>query len=68
MRKQTFCYFILICMILTVNVTAQKLKYPNTKTVNQTDEYFGTKVSDPYRWSKIWIQPIRNLGLRRKIN
>ncbi len=64
MRKQTFCYFILICMILTVNVTAQKLKYPNTKTVNQTDEYFGTKVSDPYRWledldsadTKSWVE------------
>lgn len=25
-------------------------KYPETKKGNQTDEYFGTKVSDPYRW------------------
>ena len=25
-------------------------KYLQTKTVNQVDEYFGTKVSDPYRW------------------
>ena len=26
------------------------LEYPKTKKVNQVDDYFGTKVSDPYRW------------------
>lgn len=26
------------------------LSYPTTKRVEQTDDYFGTKVSDPYRW------------------
>jgi len=39
------------------------LKYPQTKKVNQVDEYFGTKVSDPYRWleddnsaeTKAWV-------------
>ena len=63
MRTKNFC-FILFCMILTVNVSAQRLKYPNTKTVNQTDDYFGTKVSDPYRWledldsaeTKSWVE------------
>lgn len=25
-------------------------RYPDTKKVEQVDEYFGTKVSDPYRW------------------
>jgi prolyl oligopeptidase len=29
---------------------AFKGKYPGTKTVDQTDEFFGAKVSDPYRW------------------
>lgn len=24
--------------------------YPATKTIEQTDDFFGTKVSDPYRW------------------
>jgi prolyl oligopeptidase len=26
------------------------LKYPVTRQVDQVDEYFGTKVADPYRW------------------
>ena len=26
------------------------LKYPVAHTVDQVDDYFGTKVSDPYRW------------------
>jgi prolyl oligopeptidase len=26
------------------------LAYPVARTVEQTDDYFGTKVSDPYRW------------------
>ncbi len=27
-----------------------KLTYPESKTVDQTDDYFGVTVSDPYRW------------------
>lgn len=27
-----------------------KLTYPQTKTVEQTDDYHGTPVADPYRW------------------
>lgn len=30
--------------------TGQGLKYPASKTVDQVDEYFGTRVADPYRW------------------
>ena len=26
------------------------VKYPHTKKVDQVDDYFGTQVSDPYRW------------------
>ena len=32
-----------------LNATAQ-MKYPETKRDNVTDDYFETKVSDPYRW------------------
>ncbi len=28
----------------------EKLSYPDTKKVEQEDDYFGTLVSDPYRW------------------
>src|SRR6266487_2419194 len=55
--------------IMSITVFAQtpvafKGKYPDTKTVDQTDDFFGTKVSDPYRWlendtaadTKDWVQ------------
>jgi len=43
--------------------------YPAAKTVDQTDDYFGTKVADPYRWledvdspdTKAWVQSERTL-------
>src|SRR6266849_8866643 len=28
----------------------QTLKYPNTRKIDQVDDYHGTKVADPYRW------------------
>jgi prolyl oligopeptidase len=30
--------------------SSQKIQYPATKRVDHVDNYFGTKVSDPYRW------------------
>ncbi len=30
--------------------TTVELAYPAARKVEQTDDYFGTKVSDPYRW------------------
>ncbi len=41
-----------------------RLAYPQTKKVDQIDDYFGTKVADPYRWleddnaedTKAWVQ------------
>jgi prolyl oligopeptidase len=29
---------------------AERLAYPKTRTVDQVDDYHGTKVEDPYRW------------------
>ena len=48
----------------SVSSYAQSLNYPNAKQVDQVDDYFGTKVSDPYRWledpaaadTKAWIE------------
>ena len=36
--------------LMMMNTTEAQLKYPITKKVDQTDDYFGTKVADPYRW------------------
>ena len=41
-----------------------KITYPESKKVDQVDDYFGTKVADPYRWledensaeTKAWVQ------------
>src|SRR3984957_13559036 len=34
----------------TAAETTSELTYPHARTVEQTDDYFGTAVSDPYRW------------------
>lgn len=39
-----------LLFFLVQPVLAQTTVYPVTKTVNQVDNYFGTRVSDPYRW------------------
>lgn len=40
-----------VILVLTALIgCSQKLKYPETKKVEVTDDYFGTKVDDPYRW------------------
>src|SRR2546425_8484146 len=31
-------------------IAPTKLTYPEAKKVDQVDDYFGTKVPDPYRW------------------
>src|SRR5689334_9551345 len=59
----------LFALTITMNVHAQKSgvftgTYPSTRTVTQTDAFFGTQVSDPYRWleddlsadTKAWVQ------------
>ena len=49
--KKYFLVITLSCTFLIFHplINAQ-LKYPETKKVDQTDNYFGTKVEDPYRW------------------
>ncbi len=61
--KITTISFTFFLFMFGSNIFAQ-FKYPVTKKVNQVDDYFGTKVSDPYRWleydtaadTKQWIQ------------
>ena len=47
MKKKIF-FFILL--ILTYTKIFAQIKYPETRKTSQEDDYFGTKVADPYRW------------------
>src|SRR6266542_2571995 len=41
----------LVIAILTTTAFAQSsLKYPQPRKADMVDDYFGTKVADPYRW------------------
>jgi prolyl oligopeptidase len=44
--------FLLVVSILAMNACKQKntVTYPVAKKVDTVDDYFGTKVGDPYRW------------------
>lgn len=54
----------LLLMAAASPVFAQVAAYPATKKQEVSDDYFGTKVSDPYRWleddnspeTKAWVQ------------
>jgi prolyl oligopeptidase len=37
-------------MAATKNTKSTKMKYPESRRVDQVDEFFGVKVPDPYRW------------------
>jgi prolyl oligopeptidase len=52
MKATILCTTFLMASMI---VNAQKQayfedRYPDTKKIDQADEYFGTKVTDPYRW------------------
>jgi prolyl oligopeptidase len=52
--KKTMLMLTLIVIVVALAACAKKeavkLAYPETKKVDQVDDYFGTKVADPYRW------------------
>src|SRR6266700_3462415 len=58
-----YIIFLFTPMLLSTPLFSQ-IKYPETKKVNQVDDYFGTKVADPYRWleddnseeTKQWVE------------
>ncbi len=55
MRMKSVVLFAVVLVALAVtgqNLVAEKaaLTYPESKKVDQVDDYFGTSVADPYRW------------------
>lgn len=50
MQTKKRIVFLLFPILLVTTVIYAQLKYPVTKKVVQTDDYFGFKVDDPYRW------------------
>ncbi|HVP89755.1 MAG TPA: prolyl oligopeptidase family serine peptidase [Terriglobales bacterium] len=66
MKKMTaiLCAMIVVAALAACHSTQTRLSYPVTKKVDQVDDYFGTKVADPYRWLeddnapevKAWVQ------------
>lgn len=49
--KNTIYSLVILILFASCSMNApSSVSYPKTKTVNQTDNYFGTKISDPYRW------------------
>ncbi len=55
--------FVILVAAAALNASAQQIKYPDSKKVDQSDTYFNTKVADPYRWleddnsaeTKAWV-------------
>ncbi|HEV2832415.1 MAG TPA: S9 family peptidase, partial [Hanamia sp.] len=42
--------FLFLSLMSISTLSFSQIKYPDTKKVNQEDNYFGTIVKDPYRW------------------
>jgi prolyl oligopeptidase len=71
MRTRTL---ILLVALMSVTLTAQHgpYQYPPAKTLNQVDDFFGTKIADPYRWledadapdTRAWIDAQNELTFR----
>lgn len=50
MEKFVFAALAMTLMISCNRPEKEKINYPATKKTDVTDDYFGTKVPDPYRW------------------
>ena len=64
MTKKSLVALGAIAVFSFMNAQNSKMVYPKTDKGNHVDEYFGTKVTDPYRWleddmytnTKDWVQ------------
>jgi prolyl oligopeptidase len=63
MKTTLFLAVLLLPAVLGAQ-TSRRLEYPKTRATDQVDDYFGTKVKDPYRWleddnsaeTKAWVE------------
>ena len=65
MIRIPLCVLALVAACLSASAAAsESILYPPTAKVDQLDDYFGTKVADPYRWleddnsaaTKAWVE------------
>ncbi|HPW17007.1 MAG TPA: prolyl oligopeptidase family serine peptidase [Candidatus Aminicenantes bacterium] len=65
--RRPMLMLILLAVVIAFAACAKepaRLAYPQTKKVDQVDDYFGTEVADPYRWleddnaedTKAWVE------------
>ena len=50
MKRRIACTLVLLGTTLSAQTQQAKIAYPAAKTVAHSDDYFGRKISDPYRW------------------
>ncbi len=50
MKRSISCFVTVLLSICSFICSGQKMQYPPTKMVEQTDLYHGIQISDPYRW------------------
>jgi prolyl oligopeptidase len=76
MNKHFLIYSLFLALVLVPacqqkmeGPDASEITYPDTKKADQVDDYFGTKVADPYRWLeddnaedvKAWVDAQNNV-------
>lgn len=57
--KHMFVFLILLSLVACVSASGQKQSsvYPHARRADTVDNYFGTRVADPYRWMENLADP-----------